>query len=717
LDLSWSKSFSEEEHILSTCIDNNGDFLIIGFADKLVLNPDSITIELGNLEYFFIRKISSEGSLIWKKEIKATATALSYSDVTISPQNDIILTTLFSGEIDFDKDPSTPPMYLQGEYVILKLNKDGDFLWVKKFEYELPTGNNAAPCLKNIACDNNGNIYGIGQFWGELDVDVGENETLLTSNGESDIFIVKLNTKGDFLWGYGLGGSGIDLANEIAINETDDIFISGSFSNQINLSTNSTNNYNSINGLDIFLSRINNSGDILWSKTFGGLKDDHCSSLSFTGDGNPILLNHFEKSAYYNFTSNNIDFDTIQGESDLFIHLISKNGDLLWNKNIAVNYMNYDKAYCVETKKGNFLITGNSASIAYVQNEEVNVINSLQRSDIFFLLMDKRCGKTKKVDFISSSLFDYVADFSYSSKGELFMTSNFSNNSSPLIAFSDTLNHDMNSIIQSDGFYFKAKYESEYSISNSSSQNHISCDSFVVNNITYYRSDTVFNSIESTSGCDSLISIFFEINHSDWKDTTATSCNEFNWYDLNIKSSGTYQKIFSNEIGCDSTIQLTIEIAPEFLTEDTIKDTIICAEKPLNISIDLPFTDFIWFDGSSDSTIEIFDSGTYWYQITNICGVYSDNFEVKTKDCSAYLNIPNIFTPNNDGINDFLQPITSLNISSLYIQIYNRWGEIVFYSSDINFKWDGTKISNNKLFVMELIFGQRPFRILIPVRK
>ena len=79
------------------------------------------------------------------------------------------------------------------------------------------------------------------------------------------------------------------------------------------------------------------------------------------------------------------------------------------------------------------------------------------------------------------------------------------------------------------------------------------------------------------------------------------------------------------------------------------------------------------------------------------CGVYSDNFEVKTKDCSAYLNIPNIFTPNNDGINDFLQPITSLNISSLYIQIYNRWGEIVFYSSDINFKWDGTKISNNKL--------------------
>ena len=52
----------------------------------------------------------------------------------------------------------------------------------------------------------------------------------------------------------------------------------------------------------------------------------------------------------------------------------------------------------------------------------------------------------------------------------------------------------------------------------------------------------------------------------------------------------------------------------------------------------------------------------------------------------------NTFTPNNDGKNDYFQP-TGLGISEYKIYIYNRWGEEVFYSDNINLCWDGGKES------------------------
>ena len=51
--------------------------------------------------------------------------------------------------------------------------------------------------------------------------------------------------------------------------------------------------------------------------------------------------------------------------------------------------------------------------------------------------------------------------------------------------------------------------------------------------------------------------------------------------------------------------------------------------------------------------------------------------------------IPSAFTPNNDGINDTFG-VKGEGIANFQIYVYNRWGEKVFESNDINFKWDGT---------------------------
>jgi gliding motility-associated-like protein len=59
-----------------------------------------------------------------------------------------------------------------------------------------------------------------------------------------------------------------------------------------------------------------------------------------------------------------------------------------------------------------------------------------------------------------------------------------------------------------------------------------------------------------------------------------------------------------------------------------------------------------------------------------------------------YFEMPNVFTPNNDGVNEKFVPMKKYNVASFYIQIYNRWGEQVFETTDIDNGWDGGDASS-----------------------
>jgi gliding motility-associated-like protein len=68
--------------------------------------------------------------------------------------------------------------------------------------------------------------------------------------------------------------------------------------------------------------------------------------------------------------------------------------------------------------------------------------------------------------------------------------------------------------------------------------------------------------------------------------------------------------------------------------------------------------------------------------------------------------VPNAFTPNNDGLNDIIKPLL-IGIKTLhYFTIYNRWGQKVFSTSDMNKGWDGAfkngeKIPGNYIWVLK----------------
>ena len=73
----------------------------------------------------------------------------------------------------------------------------------------------------------------------------------------------------------------------------------------------------------------------------------------------------------------------------------------------------------------------------------------------------------------------------------------------------------------------------------------------------------------------------------------------------------------------------------------------------------------------------------------NNCGIHSDTIVVDLEDCRCTLYVPNSFTPNSDGVNDQFSPIFDCDITEYSFIIFNRWGEIVFQSTDPYELWRG----------------------------
>ena len=76
--------------------------------------------------------------------------------------------------------------------------------------------------------------------------------------------------------------------------------------------------------------------------------------------------------------------------------------------------------------------------------------------------------------------------------------------------------------------------------------------------------------------------------------------------------------------------------------------------------------------------------------VKNSAGCYDTAYQNIRVLKSCYIAVPNAFTPNGDGINDFLYPVNAYKADDLEFSVYNRVGQRVFHTTDWTKKWDGT---------------------------
>ena len=118
------------------------------------------------------------------------------------------------------------------------------------------------------------------------------------------------------------------------------------------------------------------------------------------------------------------------------------------------------------------------------------------------------------------------------------------------------------------------------------------------------------------------------------------------------------------------------------------KDTFVCAGAPYVLT---PFINtnasLLWQDGSTAASYTIQKEGIYFLTAANECGSYTDSLNITTGICNLLL--PSGFTPNGDGINDVFKVKYPFPAKDFHFVMYDRWGEKVFETNDINKGWDG----------------------------
>jgi len=172
----------------------------------------------------FIQKLDTNGNLLWVKQMGGTGYTY-VSSITTDANGNVYTVGAFEATVDFDPGFGTFNLTSVGwhDIFIQKLDSNGNLLWVKQIE-----DTNEHYGL-SITTDAIGNLYTTGMFSDTVDFDPGANIFNLTSVGNHDIFIQKLDANGNLLWVKQMGGTGHDFGNSITVDANENVYAIGGF--------------------------------------------------------------------------------------------------------------------------------------------------------------------------------------------------------------------------------------------------------------------------------------------------------------------------------------------------------------------------------------------------------------------------------------------------------------------------------------------------------
>ncbi len=274
----------------------------------------------------------------------------------------------------------------------------------------------------SIATDSFGNVYTTGYFEGTVDFNPNEGSSNLISSGDLDIFIQKLDSEGNFIWAKRIGGSGLDLAYSIAIDDFGNIHITGAFSGTVDFDPGiGVTNLTSLGDIDIFIQKLDSGGNFQWAKRSGGSGRDFANDIATDLFGNVFSVGVFELTGDFGEEIFN-GF----GEDDIFIQKLDSDGNILWTHQIG-GIGNDSAESVILDDNGNIYITGTfSLTVDFDPTKETANLSSAGGTDIFILKLDndgalvwiKRIGG-------SSAFGDFALSITVDAFGDVYTTGNF----------------------------------------------------------------------------------------------------------------------------------------------------------------------------------------------------------------------------------------------------------------------------------------------------
>lgn len=314
---------------------------------------DAIEIPLGNDDTYLV-KLDPSGNLLWYHTFGTLGVERGFSVFTDSSDN-VYVSGRYGGTIDFDPGPNTynlSPTSGESFGFLASYTPNGDFRWA----HSLPGFLSISADEDEVSYDPNGYILVCDRFINTVDFDPGPGTFNMTPTSTSDMYVLKLDLDGNFIWAKQFEGP-VQQAPSIKGHSSGNIFVTGYFSGTLDLDPGpGVQSETALGFWDGYVIKLDASGDLIFGKTFGGTDRDEPKEIDIDDQQNMYISGLFRGTADFdpglgvqNFTS--------EGDRDPYLLKLDINGDFQWFHNYGGDIE--DRKIAVDTDpSGNLYVTG-----------------------------------------------------------------------------------------------------------------------------------------------------------------------------------------------------------------------------------------------------------------------------------------------------------------------------------------------------------------------
>lgn len=330
--------------LIITASDAVGNAYVMSrFCNTFDADPGTGVFQLSadnsNYDDLFLIKFDINGNFVWAKTF-GDAPYYNFADaIQIDALGNVFAATHYQrGYEDYRTN-------------IFKFDIAGNPLWEKTIYTARGYGH-------SIVVDAAQNVLITGAFSGTIDADPGAGEHELISNGaEVDLFVVKLDNNGNFVWAKKTGGTGIERGASITTDISGNIIIGGYYSGTADFNSGGVaNNFTSAGSIDVFILKLSPSGNFMWAKSMGGIQEDRLTSIAVNAAGNIFATGFFKGSGDFDPNAGTTMLTATQ-YSDIFLMRLNADGSFGWASGFGGADNDEGRAITTDAE-GNLIFTG-----------------------------------------------------------------------------------------------------------------------------------------------------------------------------------------------------------------------------------------------------------------------------------------------------------------------------------------------------------------------
>ena len=276
----WSRLIAgaRSEGVNALAVDSADNVFMAGdFTEDIDPGGGSLT----SADYFdiFLAKTDKDGNHLWSKRFGGTKRD-DPEDIAVDSQGAVLMVGYYQGSITLGADTHTTTT--RGAFLV-KLDANGAYEWHKNF------GCGWSKEAHGVAVDSQDNIIVVGWMTGSCDFGGGD----IDAAGWTDVFVAKYDSSGNHLWSKRFGDTGGEDAQAVAIDSSDNIFVTGGFSDTVDFGG---GDLTSAGHQDVFVLQLDSNGDHIWSDGFGDYIDDLGQNIAVDSQDRVVISGLFHRA-------------------------------------------------------------------------------------------------------------------------------------------------------------------------------------------------------------------------------------------------------------------------------------------------------------------------------------------------------------------------------------------------------------------------------------